>query len=479
MFRFPRLIQTLTVGTAAALLAAALPATALAKTYTVDCTKNGKLQATIDSAADGDVIEITGICMANILIRDKGLTLVGAASPGPHGITGVAANTDAVSIQHSRGTHLEGLTISNPHFAGIRIRFFSSVTMTDCEVSNSGSALPPPGATGIWVQETSTLNGTRLTLDDNLRGLGAAQQSRAFCRECDLNDNVQWAASAVQNSAISLLDSAVTGLRGIQATEQSYIDIDCISHDSTHPCSLDAGAVAGTAQWQSTVVFYEAGDFNGRVQVNDRSKASLYGARQQAITGNNGIGDESSLDVGPGDTGESRLMGSTNINGFSHAQFYGAGTDLDGSLNCGAGGDAWVEPGVDLTNFTITGCDHAPTPCVPTDDVEYIISGGPEPDAGIYVDDILEVFGEVFPIAQVGQGGGCCQAAAPIRFRGNTGEEIRVVARDGNNCYSLRALYLQKADGTCLTQLSDDIVGPNCGSEPPEQTFFDQTFDLP
>jgi hypothetical protein len=186
MFRFPRLIQTLTVGTAAALLAAALPATALAKTYTVDCTKNGKLQATIDSAADGDVIEITGICMANILIRDKGLTLVGAASPGPHGITGVAANTDAVSIQHSRGTHLEGLTISNPHFAGVRIRFFSSVTMADCEVSNSFSGQ----ATGIWVQETSTFNGTRLTLDDNLRGLGAAQQSRAFCRECDLNDNV-------------------------------------------------------------------------------------------------------------------------------------------------------------------------------------------------------------------------------------------------------------------------------------------------
>jgi hypothetical protein len=491
MFRFSLSIKTLTAGAMVALLAGGMPHTALAKTYKVDCTKNGKLQSTINSAVDGDAIEITGICQENIVIRDKRLTLVGASTPGPHGITGVAPLTDALHIQHGisesqqnveTGTVVQGLTISNPHFTCVRITFQSLVEMTDVKASDCGAG----AATGIWVQEGSRFFGLRLTLNNNLRGFGATQYSRAICEECDLNGNVNWAASSWDHSTVSLLDSAVNGTRGLQANQYSYIDIDCPSVVSEHVCHLNATAIAGQVFGYSTVAFYGAGEFSGRFQAFDRSQVQLLGARQQSGSPNLLFGN-SSLRVEPFFDGEnevesSRLQGETQVNEFSQAVLHGDSTVLDGSLFCSEGGDASVDGAVDLTGgAVIDGCDHAPTPCVPTDDVEYIISGGPEPDAGIYVDDILEVFrdAEVYPFAQVSQGGGCCQAAAPIRFRGNTEEEIRVVARDGNDCYSLRALYLQKADGTCLTQLSDDIWGPNCGSEPPGQTFFDQTFVLP
>lgn len=454
---------------------------AAAATTLVDCTKNDKLQQEIDKADDGDTIQIKGICMENIVIRNKALTLVGYNSPGLHGITGVATSTDGVRIESSRGAVLQGLTISNPHFSGVRIRFNSEVEMIDCEVSDSFAG----GATGIWVQEGSRFFGLRLTLNDNLRGLGALQYSRAFCQECDLNDNVNWAASALDHSVLSLQDSEVNGDRGLQVNAHSYADIDCAAVGSGHACTLDTN-LAGIASQYSTLAFYDAGhdegDFNGNFHAAEHSQVQLFGTRQQVNPGTNNIGGGSSLRVEPF-SANSQVVGHTEVSGFSHALFHDASTVLDGSLSCSAGGDAWVDGAIDLVTpgYTITDCDQAPTACVTSNDVEYIISGGPEPDAGIYVDDILEVFRdeELSPFVQVGQGGGCCQAAAPIRFRGNTGEEIRVVARDGNDCYSLRALYLQKADGSCLTQLSGDIFGPDCGNEPPEQTFFDQTFVLP
>lgn len=323
----------------------------------VDCSKGDDLQKEIDKAASGDMITIKGVCMQNIVIAGKALTLVGDASPGPHGITGVNPNTDGVSIESSSGTHFEDLVINNPLFTGVRIRFNSFVTMTDVEISNCGGG----GATGIWVQEGSGFDGTRLRLDDNLRGLGATSQSRAFCYECDLNDNASWTATSSRGSTVSLLDSEVNGARGIDALQGSYIDIDCLTHGSAHNCSLTATTVAGLSFWNSTAAFYGAGDFSGRFLALDRAKIQVLGARQQSNPGGNSIDDNSSLEVRDL-AGNSRVMGHTEISGFSNALFYDASTVLDGTLNCSAAGDAWVDGGIDLgtPGYTITGCDHAP-----------------------------------------------------------------------------------------------------------------------
>jgi hypothetical protein len=137
-------------------------------------------------------------------------------------------------------------------------------------------------------------------------------------------------------------------------------------------CSLNATQRAGRALVGSTVLFYGAGPFSGQVTADDRSLAQLAGAQQQStgVTNNNvafsnSISNNSSLRVEPGDDGadpvESRLMGTTNVGGFSHALFYGDNTILAGSLNCQSGGDAWVEASVDLAaGASINDCEHAP-----------------------------------------------------------------------------------------------------------------------
>jgi len=341
------------------LVNAGIPA-AEAGTTMVKCSK-ASLQKAIDQANDGDTLEIEGVCMGNILIRDKALTLIGASSPGPHGITGTAADTDGVSIENSRGTHMEGLTITNPFHTGVRILYSSDVTMTDCEVNNSGSSIPD-GATGIWVQDQSYFYGLRLRLDNNIRGLGALQNSRAWCDECDLNGNGSWAASAWRESFLTLRDSKVTGSRGLDARNGSYVDIDCASLASAHDCSLDTTNVAGLAYDRGTTAFYEAGDFNGSLWALDRSEIQMVGARQQSNPGINLIDSGSSIRLDTGSSGNSKLKGSTDVTGFSHALFYGGSTVLDGSLTCDQAGDAWVDSAIDLVSpgFTFNGCDHAP-----------------------------------------------------------------------------------------------------------------------
>jgi len=117
--------------------------------------------------------------------------------------------------------------------------------------------------------------------------------------------------------------------------------------------------------------------------------------------------------------------------------------------------------------------------CQETANSEYILSGGPDPDAGIYVDDILRVTLNGELITEFWQSGRCCPPADPVRFTADTGDTLRLAAEDANDCYSLESLYLQKADGSCLTQLTEDIFGPNCGAEPPNQIFFDESLVLP
>lgn len=114
-----------------------------------------------------------------------------------------------------------------------------------------------------------------------------------------------------------------------------------------------------------------------------------------------------------------------------------------------------------------------------TTDVEYIISHSPDPNDPIFVDNYLRVFVNGNLMVEVMGGGRCCPPVLPIHFIANSGDILRIQAQDHDVCYSLESLCLQKKGGSCLTQLTADIFGPNCGSEPPQSIFFDQTFILP
>jgi hypothetical protein len=132
-----------------------------------------------------------------------------------------------------------------------------------------------------------------------------------------------------------------------------------------------------------------------------------------------------------------------------------------------------------IDNVSVYQLDGGAPECEPTAGAEYILSGGADPSAGIFVDDYLRVYVNGDLITELTQGGHCCPPADPVHFIASTGDELRVEAQDANECYSLDPLFLQKNDGTCLMQLTEGIDGPDCGNEPPEQIFFDETFVLP
>ena len=375
MNKFLRTIDQLATGfLAVILLAVAWSPGAEAATRKVKCGKDD-LQKVITAAVSGDTIEITGICQGNYRIDGKDLTLVGAATAGPHGIKGVATDIAALTISRSNNTQLQNLSFSDGAFWGVHAEY-SLFTMSNCTVSRNAH-------NGVNLSNSSRLDGDHLVFEGNARGaLYAGRSSYADCEECDFIANVAFAAVSNWGSLVTLLDSVVTGRAGISASNGSYIDLDCASFDLSDDCSLHATEIAGQASSGSTVSFYGAGEFWGQVQAADRSQAQLYGARQQS-TGvirddshtnpgpnstprSNLVGDNSSLRVEPWDdteAGSSRLMGTTEVATFSHALLYadsaGGDSALVGALNCGSGGDAWVDAGVDLTAGSITGCDHA------------------------------------------------------------------------------------------------------------------------
>jgi hypothetical protein len=315
------------------------------RSITVDCEKSS-LQKAIDAASDGATIEISGICDENVLIEDKRLTLIGAEDGGPHGIQGDEP-VPAVEVLRSRDFRMENLSVSNGPDRGI-VAEESKVSLVDCEVSDNGS-------TAISASDSSELWALRMTITGNGgSAFGVNYFSIGFCDECEITGNSRWVAYANRFSLTSIRDSVASGRLGLSSSSNSYIDLDCRSLVTGHDCALDITGRAGHAVYDSYLSFYSAGDFNGQVKADNRSKAELVGARQVS-PGFSG-GDENDV------LQQSRLTGDTNLEGFSRALLRDESV-LDGTLNCGSGSDAWADSGVVLEiGASINGCASAPAP---------------------------------------------------------------------------------------------------------------------
>ncbi|MGH9360293.1 MAG: hypothetical protein ACRD2T_00140, partial [Thermoanaerobaculia bacterium] len=334
------------------------------KTVLVNCTKGDSLQKAIDAAQDDTVIEVRGLCNENVQIHRKRLTLHGL-DPATDGVRGTAPVPPAVAALHvwySVGVHLENLSFADTSPAGVGLAAgYSTVTAHNCRMVGSSS-------NGVRVSLSSVLIGTELTLSDNgAAGLLVQRHSMAFCTGCRVENNPVFAARSTFGSILSLLDSVVTGLRGLGADIGSYADIDCWTEDTAFPCSLNVTRTAGSANLDSTVAL--TGQFAGQVAAGDRGEIELLGA-QQTSTGVDGAGNplpnvldaHSNLLVAPDfvtGTVQSQLKGHTRVSTFSRALLLDA-TTVDGTLACDSAGDAWKDPGVIVTGGPITGCDHAP-----------------------------------------------------------------------------------------------------------------------
>jgi parallel beta-helix repeat protein len=368
-------------------VAAAAKEPAAAKPIVIDCSKNG-LQAAIDGAKGGDTIALNGICHENVRVDGKRLTLIATTDAGavaPHGIAGTLAGLPSLRVSHSSGFVLDGLAISGGAGAGIQIDH-SQAAISNCEVNGNGAtgiALISTQATisncevsgnvpgnGVLAVDATNLFATDVQIRNNSRnGFFGARATTAFCDRCDIEDNGGWQGGATFQSLVSIRDSVVSGTNGELATVNSYIDLDCTSIDTGHPCSLTAIDRAGLADSESVMSFYGSGDFWGSFQAFTNSTINLWGARQQAL-GTNPSNLQPRInyfDIGStlasswwsdeyGVPQASRIAGETVLSAFSHGVIYGD-LQVAGSIGCDSGADLFAdgaqvyEPG-----GSITGC---------------------------------------------------------------------------------------------------------------------------
>ena len=321
-----------------------------AASASVDCSKGKSLQAAIDGAESGGVIEVRGLCHENVRIEGKALTLRGT-DPNLDGIRGVAPAAGVVvdgvlTVVYSDGTHVERLSIENGTQAGVQL-FYAQVTMDDCRVSSNAAG-------GIRASAGSSLAGSRLVLADNGgNGLLANRGAGAFCVECELSGNSGFAAHAARGALLSLLDSTVSGTSGILSQVGAYADVDCLTEATTHLCSLGATAPAAIAFDRSVAALLGVEEFTGSLEAEQDSQVALFDSTQLSASGNF-AGDFSRLMVDG-----SRLRGGTVLAGFARALLVAA--TVDGSVTCGDAADAVATGGLTLTpGSSVSGCEHVP-----------------------------------------------------------------------------------------------------------------------
>src|SRR6266850_3441329 len=82
------------------------------RTVTVNCNNGQRVQPAVDANAGPVEIDITGICVENVVIRDKDVMLKGATKPSLDGIRSAVRSTPALTIRGSGIDSLDSLSFS-------------------------------------------------------------------------------------------------------------------------------------------------------------------------------------------------------------------------------------------------------------------------------------------------------------------------------------------------------------------------------
>jgi hypothetical protein len=344
-----------------------MPAVAKAKppsAVKVDCARGEKIQDAIDRHDSPMTIDVRGICAEDVVVDGKNVALRGD-DPAADGIRGVASNSAALRFRHSSTSSIENLGISHGAGSGVNVSF-SAVFIRACQMIGNA-------ASGLAVDAGSRVQAVESVLSENVRGVSVGGGATFFCTGCRLENNSRFAGIA-SGGVFSLLDSVVVGRNGIVAVGGgAYADIDCLSADTAHPCSMNVTATAASAFERGTAAIWGVPDFTGQVSATDGAMVSLYGSTQLAA-GQPGEGPQRNsvtrfgrLVVDPSyDFGlqNSRVLG-TDVTHFGGLIVSDVAA-LAGAVQCESGGDAWldstitVEPGA-----AASGCEHAVLPPAP------------------------------------------------------------------------------------------------------------------
>ena len=246
------LLRALPAAAVAALLAT--PALAAPKTVKVDCTKGKSVQAALASNGDPLTIEITGICVENVVVRRDNVTFLGS-DPALDGIRAASATEEfsaAVLVRESRNIHFQNLQFAGGNTSGLRVENARrNISADNCLFHDNGTW----GAIAVG----GTIEITNSTARDNRTGgstgggLTAAESGQLYCSSCILEDNpdptggfgviartggivgledttidgVRFGAAAIQGGQVTIVNSDVTGdFSSLFASDHATLQVD-------------------------------------------------------------------------------------------------------------------------------------------------------------------------------------------------------------------------------------------------------------
>lgn len=330
---------------------------------TVDCARGERIQDAIDRYPSPVTIDVRGICVEDVLVDGKDVALRGV-DPAADGIRGVSSNNAALRFRRSSSS-IENLGISRGPGSGVNISF-STMFIGGCQMIGNAFS-------GLVVDAGSRVQAVEAVLSENVRGVTVGIGATFFCTGCRLENNTRFAGLA-NGGIFSLLNSVVLGRHGIAAVGGgAYADIDCLSVDTAHPCSMNVTGSAASAFERGTAAIWGVPDFTGQVNATDAAMVSLYGSTQLAAGApgqgppRNSVTRFGRLTVDPSyDFGlqNSRVLG-TDVTHFGSLIVADVAA-LAGPVRCESGGDAWLDPTITVEPAaSASGCEHAVVPAAP------------------------------------------------------------------------------------------------------------------
>jgi hypothetical protein len=327
---------------------------------TVNCNNGQSIQAAVDASVAPAEIRITGICVENVLIRDKDVSLRGVQKASLDGIRSAVPSMPALTVRGSVVAAISDLSFSGNPGGGVAIRGGADMTLANCLFENNN-------ASGLRVDSGAFVVANDLKFTAN-RTSTSTSDAQFFCIACDVSGNGPAAVSS-RGATVSLLDSVVTGRFGIIAADRgSLADIDCATFDTPHACSMNVSEFAALGVAGGTAVLFGAGEFSGQVIADDRGTVRLDGAQQTATSSSeqpniaDSLGEIIVAPLFDVDPPAQSLLRNTEAAHFGRVLLTGDSI-LKGSIQCSGAADAFLDPTViAVRGATITGCEHASLP---------------------------------------------------------------------------------------------------------------------
>jgi hypothetical protein len=327
------------------------------RSVVVHCNNGQSIQAAVDANPAPVEIQIAGICVENVLIRDKDVSLRGTQTPALDGIRSVLPSMPALTVRGSVIAEINDLSFSNSAGTAAAIRGGANMAVNNCLFENNGNV-------GLRIDSGALVLGNGLTFTANPNTNTSTSDAQFFCIACDFNGGGP-AAVSTRGAIASLLDSVVTGTIGVVADQNgAHVDFDCTTVNTPHPCSLTVTGQAAIATFSGTAVLVGTGNFTGQLIALDRSTVRLNGAVQR-VTASNGapnivdtLGEiivAPLIDVSP--PAQSVLL-NTQATHFGRVLLTESSV-LKGTIQCTGAADAFLDPTVVRTpGSTVAGCDH-------------------------------------------------------------------------------------------------------------------------